>query len=172
MAIDHWKKQFLCWYLLVVLNNPSGRRMATQSSILVWKIPWTEHLGGLQSMGSQRVRHNWVAKHSSTLRGGDPHIWVSSPGLSPEFWTPVSQLRLQLEVWWASGVRHVWNQTSDSSYPVFFPVEFPISVGGSSVLPLLRPKTELSLSHCFLLHPACNPVGSSFKYMQILTTSY
>ena len=32
--------------------------MATQSSILAWKIPWTEESGQLQSMGSQRVGHN------------------------------------------------------------------------------------------------------------------
>ena len=32
--------------------------MATHSSILAWKIPWTEELGGLQSMGSQRVQHD------------------------------------------------------------------------------------------------------------------
>ena len=32
--------------------------MATHSSILAWKIPWTEEPGRLQSMGSQRVRHN------------------------------------------------------------------------------------------------------------------
>ena len=32
--------------------------MATHSSILAWKIPWPEEPGGLQSMGSQRVRHN------------------------------------------------------------------------------------------------------------------
>ena len=32
--------------------------MAPHSSILAWRIPWTEELGGLQSMGSQRVGHN------------------------------------------------------------------------------------------------------------------
>ena len=32
--------------------------MATHSSILAWRIPWTEEPGGLQSMGWQRVRHN------------------------------------------------------------------------------------------------------------------
>ena len=32
--------------------------LATHSSILAWRIPWTEELGGLQSMGSQRVRHD------------------------------------------------------------------------------------------------------------------
>ena len=33
--------------------------MATHSSILAWRIPWTEEPGGLQSIGSQRVGHNW-----------------------------------------------------------------------------------------------------------------
>ena len=34
------------------------KEMATHSNILAWKIPWTEKPGRLQSMGSQRVRHN------------------------------------------------------------------------------------------------------------------
>ena len=32
--------------------------VATHSSVLIWRIPWTEELGGLQSMGSHRVGHN------------------------------------------------------------------------------------------------------------------
>ena len=36
-------------------ENPLVKEMATHSSILAWKIPWTEEPGGLQSMGSQRV---------------------------------------------------------------------------------------------------------------------
>ena len=35
-----------------------GKEMATHSSILAWRIPWTEEPDGLQSMGSQRVGHN------------------------------------------------------------------------------------------------------------------
>ena len=35
-----------------------GKEMATHSSILAWRIPWTEDPGGLQSMGSQRVGHD------------------------------------------------------------------------------------------------------------------
>ena len=34
------------------------KEMATHSSILAWRIPWTEELGGLQSMGSQRIGHD------------------------------------------------------------------------------------------------------------------
>ena len=37
--------------------------MATHSSVLAWRIPWTEEPGGLQSLGSQRVRHDWASKH-------------------------------------------------------------------------------------------------------------
>ena len=39
--------------------------MATHSSILVWKIPWTEEPGELQSMGSQAIRHDlaWMHVH-------------------------------------------------------------------------------------------------------------
>ena len=40
-----------------------GERMATHSSILAWEMPWTGKPGGLESMGSQRVRHDWVIKH-------------------------------------------------------------------------------------------------------------
>ena len=39
-------------------EDPLEKEMATHSSILAWKIPWTEEPGGLQSMGSQRVRHD------------------------------------------------------------------------------------------------------------------
>ena len=37
-------------------EDPLEKKMATHSSTLAWKIPWTEEPGGLQSMGSQRVR--------------------------------------------------------------------------------------------------------------------
>ena len=41
-----------------------GEGMATHSSILAWKIPWTEEPGGLQSRGSQRVWHDWATSLS------------------------------------------------------------------------------------------------------------
>ena len=39
-------------------EDPLEKEMATHSSVLAWKIPWTEEPGGLESMGLQRVRHN------------------------------------------------------------------------------------------------------------------
>ena len=44
------------------LEDPLEKEMATHSSILAWKIPWTEEPGGLQSMESQGVGHNLVTK--------------------------------------------------------------------------------------------------------------
>ena len=51
-----------------------GRGMATHSSILAWRIPWTEEPGGLQSMGSHTVRHEQATEHTHTHRGLGPHI--------------------------------------------------------------------------------------------------
>ena len=39
-------------------EDPLEKEMATHSSILAWRIPWTEEPGGLQFMGSQRVGHD------------------------------------------------------------------------------------------------------------------
>ena len=42
-------------------SPPLQKGMATHSSVLAWRIPWTDEPGGLQSMGSQRVGHDWAA---------------------------------------------------------------------------------------------------------------
>ena len=82
-----WKKSFLkeiCKEVRIQKGHPrwrSGRKpacqcrrckrcgfhpwVATCSSILAWKIPWTKESRGLQYMGWQRVRHDWATKHST-----------------------------------------------------------------------------------------------------------
>ena len=49
------------WVLSLGQKDPLEEE--TQSSILVWRIPWTEKPGGLKSMGSQRLRCNWACTH-------------------------------------------------------------------------------------------------------------
>ena len=44
------------WVRSLGREDPLDKGMATHSSILAWRIPWTEEPGGLQSLGSQRVR--------------------------------------------------------------------------------------------------------------------
>ena len=46
------------WAQSLGQEDPLEEGMATHSSILAWRIPWTEECDGLQSIGSQRVRHN------------------------------------------------------------------------------------------------------------------
>ena len=45
-------------------EDPLEKEMATHSSILAWRIPWTEQPSRLQSMGSQRVGHDWATSHT------------------------------------------------------------------------------------------------------------
>ena len=77
ISIGYQKHNGVSWELLVLKNpptNPGDMRdmvpflgqedpleegMATHSSILAWRIPWSKESGGLQSIGSQRVRHDW-----------------------------------------------------------------------------------------------------------------
>ena len=49
------------WVWSLGQEDPLEKGMATHSNILAWKITWTEKPGGLQSIGSQRVRHDWAA---------------------------------------------------------------------------------------------------------------
>ena len=46
------------WELTGILNSGLEKEMATHSSTLAWRIPWTEEPGGLLSMGSHRVKHD------------------------------------------------------------------------------------------------------------------
>ena len=42
----------------MLIHDGVEKAMAPHSSALAWRVPWTEELGGLQSMGLQRVRHD------------------------------------------------------------------------------------------------------------------
>ena len=46
-------------------EGPLEKAMATHSSILAWRIPWTEEPGGLQFTESQRVGHHWATKYGT-----------------------------------------------------------------------------------------------------------
>ena len=52
------------WVPSLGQEDPLEKGMATHSSTLAWKIPWTEEPGGLQSMGSQRVGYDWATSLS------------------------------------------------------------------------------------------------------------
>ena len=57
-SLKHLPAMWETWIRSLGWEDPLEKEMATYSSILAWRIPWTEEPGGLQSMGSQRVRHD------------------------------------------------------------------------------------------------------------------
>ena len=54
------------WVRSLGLEDPLEEAMTTHSSILDWKILWTEEPGGLQSMGLQRAGQDWATEHTHT----------------------------------------------------------------------------------------------------------
>ena len=60
------------------------KEMATHSSVLAWRIPWTEELGGLQSTGSQRVRHDWATSLSLSINLYSQSSQIKDENLNPD----------------------------------------------------------------------------------------
>ena len=56
--LKHLPAMWETWVRSLGQEDPLEKEMAIHSSILAWRIPWTEELGGLQSMGSLGVGHN------------------------------------------------------------------------------------------------------------------
>ena len=56
--LKHLPAMWETWVRSLDGEDPLEKEMATHSSILAWRIPWTEESGGLQSMGSQTVGHD------------------------------------------------------------------------------------------------------------------
>ena len=57
-------------------ENALEEGMATHSRVLAWRIPWTEESGGLQSIGSQRVRRDRARTHILSYGVQVPWVWL------------------------------------------------------------------------------------------------
>ena len=57
------------------LEDLLEKEIAAHSSILAWKILWTEKPGGLQSTGSQRVRHDLLTKQQQRFKKSQEYLW-------------------------------------------------------------------------------------------------
>ena len=64
------------WVWSLGREDPLKKCMAAHSGILAWRIPWTEQSGRLQSIGSQRVRHDWrLGMHACILKRNESRDW-------------------------------------------------------------------------------------------------
>ena len=106
---------YLCFANKIIYTIFSEKAMAPNSSTLAWKIPWTEEPGGLQSMGSRRVRHDWATSLSGIGEGNGNPLQCScleNPRDGGAWWAAVS------------GVAQSWTRlrrlsSSSSSIPFF-----------------------------------------------------
>ena len=57
-TVKHLPAMWETWVQSLGWEDPLEKAMATHSTILAWRIPWTEEPDGLQSMGLERVRHD------------------------------------------------------------------------------------------------------------------
>ena len=100
------------WVWFLGRENPLEKEMATHSSILAWRIPWMEEPGGLQSMASLRVGHDWATSLSLSCIGqgnGNPLqcSCLENPRDRGAWWAAVygvTQSRTQLK-WLSSSSR-------------------------------------------------------------------
>ena len=136
--------------------------MATHSSTLAWKIPWTEEPGRLQSVGSQRVRHDWAISLSFFLsRHRGKALWELQSPLGP-LWTTAHSCFSKAAVPSQMGSWSKWESrkaqncrpgTSDQlchylpNLPGFF-----LSQNKSTVLALWFPHMSLKKRHLFGWH--------------------
>ena len=92
-------------------EDPLEEGMATHISILAWRIQWTEEPGGLQSVGSQRVKHNWsdlahMRKHLATYLA---NYYISTHGRIPLFLFPLSMVPNHSTIWMCHYLSPYWS---------------------------------------------------------------
>ena len=65
------------WFWSLGQEDPLEKEMATHSSTFAWRIPWTEEAGGLQSIGSYEVGHDWVTKQQQQVLAAACGIFIA-----------------------------------------------------------------------------------------------
>ena len=115
------------WAWSLGWENPLEKGRATHSSILAWRIPWTEEPGGLQSMGSQRVGHSWASEHMHSRHMeydiNRKNSWINSPKVNAsrsrkEFWAASLELALNDKMCAFMSSTYLPNQHSEHRPPL------------------------------------------------------
>ena len=120
--------------LICLLVPPMEKTMAPHSSTLVWKIPWMEEPGGLQSMGLLRVGHDWATSLSLSTFMHWRRKWQPTPVFLP------GESQGLVGAWWAAvyGVSQSWTRlkwlSSSSSKGVYKMHSYLVYVWNACVL--------------------------------------
>ena len=174
------------WVWSLHWEDPLEKGMATHSSILAWRFPWAEEAGGLQSMRSQRVGHDWAtntlskswrnaqsSSQNSRDSEGSKWLYEAVSYLSPHLLRKLSQVSclLPLRFWWDLGLSDPFPLTGSCRHTTAVLQAYP----GSSTT--VCPTAHLSLiwvlscQHCPFRYAGGRPWGmapftfSSFCYL-------
>ena len=120
------------------------KEMATHSSILAWKISWTEEPGGLQSMGSQRVGHDWVINTPKVI-----HTCKCA-------YTCTSVFYPKLKANHRSGSEMIWSSPCRMSWKSLHNKDWPHSFEGLHSIPHSAASSFSSEKQCGSKHPTVN----------------
>ena len=142
--------------------------MAPHSSTLAWKIPWTDESGGLQSMGSQRVGHNWATSLSLFTFMHWKRKWQPTPVFLPgesRGWGSLMGCRL-----WGRRVGHNWCDLAAAASP-------PVTISFIKVVRLLTIDGPILTHYYYLKSSAhnfylCYTVYSFEKYIMTYICHY
>ena len=98
------------WVWSLGWEDALEKEMATHFSILAWRIPWTEEPHGLQSMGSQRVRHDWVTHfHFHTAcHTGYTSLYLGPPKTDRSWWRGLTECGYWRREWQTTSVLWPW----------------------------------------------------------------
>ena len=115
--ITNWKDKFICGVFINTYAKLLEKAMAPHSSTLAWKIPRTEKPGGLQSMWSLRVRHDWATSLSLFTFVHWRRKWQPTPVFLPGI--PGMREPGGLPSTGSHRVRHNWSDLAVSLYFYF-----------------------------------------------------
>ena len=105
------------WVRSLGQEDPLEKGMATHSSILAWRIPWTEEPSWLQSMELQRVEHSW-ATNIHLQAPLDPYVPASLGSVSLVFSLCTTGRQVGLEKTLSRSVHYCWQAFAASSWTV------------------------------------------------------
>ena len=172
-------------------EDPVEEGMDTHPSILAWRIPWTEELGRLQSMGSQRVRHDWVTSqlHLQLQQQNQNEIWVCIHNLFCLFlvfffffFSPLMRQPLIPNIW--QYMESFWNILKEKKvleliFDVYFTyfilkVSFRLSLKEKQESLLRICQSPESINQCFAVsfNPEVSPLRIALKKTELHTNVY
>ena len=149
---------FLGW------EDPLAEGIATLSSVLAWKIPWTEKPGGLQFIGSQRVGYNWSNLAHTHVR------YVSWP-FTPKYFTIIFLRVRRILLYNHITVTNSVNLARIQYFNLWFVFKFCWLINSIILLPILQKLVYRQVLHLIVMCGYSPPVLCSLAFHDLDTFS-